>query len=480
MTKINDSISNFFNPGLRSFIMIRNGIIPILILAVLIIPARAELNSPSDLADSLNSEHIVYFDFGKWDLKEAAIPILNELAQTLKENPDYTLHITGHTDNIGTDEFNFELSEKRAQSVKEYLISSGCSENKIIITAKGKEEPLNDNLTDQDRAINRRVVFSIIMPEKAKEEDDRTFVNMSFNEKARNEIKVDLSVRDTAGKPIEDVKEEDVSAVLKWSIEEVEDSLKGSVYFIPIDDKKKIAFSLTMDYSGSMYGSDNAYVNMPKSEKITAMEQAVKSFIRELKSNMFCKIVKFGENVDEIIRYTKSKEVLEKAVDSKSFPRGGTALYSSIYACLMDTTYQSNPTISKTVISFTDGMENSSRDVTLEKLYAESIMRNTKVFTIGLFSELSTYTPTEQEKQRGVQDLLSIANNCGGFFYRADNPAQLTNIYQNIFAQILKSYQVSIIWNEEKLPPKGTRVKAVVRVNVKGKTRVLYKDYVIE
>ena len=64
MTKINDSISNFFNPGLRSFIMIRNGIIPILILAVLIIPARAELNSPSDLADSLNSEHIVYFDFG--------------------------------------------------------------------------------------------------------------------------------------------------------------------------------------------------------------------------------------------------------------------------------------------------------------------------------------------------------------------------------------------------------------------------------
>jgi hypothetical protein len=195
---------------------------------------------------------------------------------------------------------------------------------------------------------------------------------------------------------------------------------------------------------------------------------------------MFCKIIKFGEDVDEIIRYTKSKEVLERAVDTKSYPRGGTALYSSIYACLTDTTYQSNPTVSKTVISFTDGMENSSRNVTLEKLYAESNLRNTKVFTIGLFSELSTYTPTEQEKQRGVYDLLNIAGNCGGFFYRADDPGQLTNIYQNIFAQILKSYQVSIIWNEEKLPPKGTRVKAVVRVNVKGKTRVLYKDYVIE
>lgn len=459
--------------------MKRNWIISLLILICSINSGKSEVASVSELADSLNSQHVVYFDFGKWDLKQEAVPVLNQLAQVLKENPEYKLHITGHTDNIGTDEFNYELSEKRANTVKDYLISSGCNENNIIIIAKGKVEPVNDNLTDQDRAVNRRVMFDIILPEKIKTEDDRTFVNM-FSIENRNEINVDLSVRDTTGTPIENIKEEDVSAVLKWNVGEVEDSVKGNIYFIPIDDKKKIAFSLTMDYSGSMYGDDDADKNTPKSEKIVAMEQAVKSFIKELKSNMFCKIVKFGENVEEIIRYTKSKEVLEKAVDSKSFPRGGTALYESIYACLMDTTYQSNPTVSKTVISFTDGMENSSRNVTLEKLYNESIIRNTKVFTIGLFSELSTYTPTERERLKGTQDLLDIARNCGGFFYLADNPGQLSNIYQNIFAQILKSYQVSIIWNKDKLPPKGTRVKAIVRVNVKGKTRVLYKDYVIE
>jgi hypothetical protein len=220
--------------------------------------------------------------------------------------------------------------------------------------------------------------------------------------------------------------------------------------------------------------------NTPKSEKIIAMEEAVRTFVKDLQSNMICKIIKFGSEVEEMSRFTKSKEVLYKSIDNKSYYRGGTALYLSIYRAFGDTTYQSNPTIMKTVIAFTDGMENSSKNITIDSIYNKSSRMNTKVFTVGLLAVQGSYTPTEYEKVKGSRDLFSIAKNTGGFFYNADDISELSGIYKNIVAQILKSYQVSIIWNSDNLPPKGTEVKAVIRINVKGKVRTLYKDYVME
>ena len=461
------------------FFILTVAIIIIFILSVIVDIQGKEIYDKYPL-DSLNSFDMCYFDFGKSDLKSESLPVLQKVYDIMKSNPDCKIEITGYTDNIGSNELNDDLSLRRAETIKKYLVSLGCTEENILTNAKGKQDPLNENKTEEDRALNRRVEFNIMIPQQITEERDVEFVNTALNQTSRNELKGDISARDSAGLPIENISAEDVSAVLKWSQDNKEDSAAGKVNFIPIDDKKKLAFSLTMDYSGSMYGSDSSGVNTPKSDKVLAMENSVKMFIRELKSNMFCKIVKFGMNVDEIIKYSKSREVLERAVDNGSYPRGGTALYSSIYACMRDTAFESNPTVMKTVIAFTDGMENSSKNITIDSVFGLSIRKNIKIFTVGLFSEIAGFEIDKDIVKRGVQDLRRIAATCGGFFYKADDPSQLSNIYKSIFAQIMKSYQVSIIWEGEKLPPKGTKVKAVVRINLNGKTRVLYKDYIIE
>nr|HMT12593.1 hypothetical protein [Ignavibacteria bacterium] len=172
--------------------------------------------------------------------------------------------------------------------------------------------------------------------------------------------------------------------------------------------------------------------------------------------------------------------VLYEALENNSYPMGGTALYSSIYTALSDTTFQSNPTVMKTVIAFTDGMENSSVRVTLDSIFRKSAATNTKVFTVGLYNDVGNYKPDFNELVRRKSDMLSIARNTGGFFYPANEPGELKKIYANILDQVLKSYSISIVWNSANLPPKGTQVKAELRINVKGTTRILYKNYVME
>ena len=210
------------------------------------------------------------------------------------------------------------------------------------------------------------------------------------------------------------------------------------------------------------------------------MEKGIKHFITILGTNMYCKIIKFGERVLPPLRYTKSKDVLYRALEDNSYPMGGTALYSSIFIALSDTMFQSNPTVMKTVIAFTDGMENSSVKVTIDSIYRKSAATNTKIFTIGLYNDVGTYKPNEEELKRRKTDMLSIARNSGGFFYQANEPGELKMIYANIMDQVLKSYSISIVWNSENLPPKGTQVKAELKINVKGTTRIIYRNYIME
>lgn len=446
--------------------------------------------------DSVNSSQTVYFDFGKYELKEEAFAVIDKIADELKNNEKIILNITGYTDDKGSEGFNFELSLKRANAVRDYLISKGIDSEKLIVSGMGKDEPLNDNSNDYKRALNRRVIFSVSentwnMGRNAIEKFlgrrcyaeatlKNEYVNSNLTVKSREEITADISIRDSAGMPVDSVKEQDITATLKWDINGNFDSTEGTPRLIPINDKKKIVFSLTMDYSGSMYGTDVDDKNIPKSDKIIAMEKSVKLFIDQLGSNMFCKIIKFGSKVIPPLRFTKSKEVLYSALENNSIPMGGTALYSSINTALNDTTFKSNPTVMKTIIAFTDGMENSSGKVTLDTIYRKSNLTNTKVFTVGLYNDVGNYKPDENEMARRKSDMLKIAQNTGGFFYQANDPANLKNIYANIMDQVLKSYNISIVWNSAKLPPKGTQVKAELKINVKGTTRVLYMNYVME
>lgn len=458
--------------------------------------ANSNFNSLKVLLDSLNSSETVYFDYGKYNLKDEAYPVMDRIADEMRNNNKVKLYITGYTDDRGSDEFNQSLSFERAKSVKDYLLSKGVNEENLIIKAMGKSGPLNDNATDKERALNRRAVFSFYDTQRntGKNAVDKfpgsrfyaeatlknEYVNSSFKVRSRDEITAELSIRDSAGQPVDSVKAEDISALLKWQQNGTFDSTEGTPRLIPINDKKKIAFTLTMDYSGSMYGTETREKNIPKSDKIIAMEKSVEQFIKMMGNNMYCKIIKFGSTVLQPLRFTKSRDVLLSSLENNSYPMGGTALYSSIFAALSDTIYQSNPTVMKTVIAFTDGMENSSGKITLDSIYRKSGLTGTKIFTIGLYSDVGNFKPDEGELMRRKADMLSIAQNTGGFFYQANDPAELKMIYSNILDQVLKSYSVSIIWNSAKLPPKGTRVKAELKINVKGTMRIIYKNYIME
>jgi type IX secretion system PorP/SprF family membrane protein len=101
------------------------------------------------------------FEFNSADLDEPTESFLQELTTTLQENENLKLHITGHTDNIGSDKFNMHLSQKRADAVKRHLVKMGISHDRMISEGKGMHEPLNENSTDAERAKNRRVEIMI-------------------------------------------------------------------------------------------------------------------------------------------------------------------------------------------------------------------------------------------------------------------------------------------------------------------------------
>lgn len=102
------------------------------------------------------------FEFNSADLDEEAEDFLKNLAQTLLQNESLNLIIEGHTDNVGSDKFNLRLSQRRADTVKHQLIKAGINPNRIKSEGKGMREPLNENLTDAQRADNRRVVLTLV------------------------------------------------------------------------------------------------------------------------------------------------------------------------------------------------------------------------------------------------------------------------------------------------------------------------------
>jgi outer membrane protein OmpA-like peptidoglycan-associated protein len=99
----------------------------------------------------------VLFDFGKADLRPAAREALARLSGIVATYPSLELTIEGHTDNIGTDEFNQTLSEKRAENVRDYLAAQGVDPSNMTSKGMGKLMPVADNSTPAGRQKNRRV-----------------------------------------------------------------------------------------------------------------------------------------------------------------------------------------------------------------------------------------------------------------------------------------------------------------------------------
>lgn len=100
----------------------------------------------------------VLFEFGKATLLPAAKRRLEEVATALKaQNANTSITIEGHTDSVGTDENNMELSRERAEAVREYFVSQGIDAGRIRAVGRGETEPVAANTTPEGRANNRRV-----------------------------------------------------------------------------------------------------------------------------------------------------------------------------------------------------------------------------------------------------------------------------------------------------------------------------------
>jgi len=97
------------------------------------------------------------FDFNKATLKPEGKKILDGAVKTMKDNPTMKVTIEGHTDSVGSDSYNQKLSERRAESAKDYLVSGGISAGRISTVGYGETKPVASNATEAGRAENRRV-----------------------------------------------------------------------------------------------------------------------------------------------------------------------------------------------------------------------------------------------------------------------------------------------------------------------------------
>jgi outer membrane protein OmpA-like peptidoglycan-associated protein len=101
------------------------------------------------------------FETGKSDLKGGASSNLNKLAAFLNEYPDRSVLIEGHTDNVGSDETNFNLSQRRANSVQSYLVGRGVAASRLATSGLGEGSPVAGNDSATGRQQNRRVEIII-------------------------------------------------------------------------------------------------------------------------------------------------------------------------------------------------------------------------------------------------------------------------------------------------------------------------------
>ena len=124
------------------------------------------------IVDSVNISDkplIVYFDFNKFDLKTQYYVVLDQVVSILKHYPtiSISLSINGYTDALGTDEYNLKLGQRRAESCKQYILSKGVDEKRLVVKSYGKAIPAAANTTadnkdnPEGRALNRRVELSV-------------------------------------------------------------------------------------------------------------------------------------------------------------------------------------------------------------------------------------------------------------------------------------------------------------------------------
>jgi outer membrane protein OmpA-like peptidoglycan-associated protein len=102
----------------------------------------------------------VYFEFNKWNIDPRSYSLLDQVVAALNGNPEVTIEIGGHTDSKGKDKYNKKLSQKRVDSVLEYLVGKGIARSRLVSVGYGESQPIDTNRSAAGRANNRRVEFN--------------------------------------------------------------------------------------------------------------------------------------------------------------------------------------------------------------------------------------------------------------------------------------------------------------------------------
>lgn len=123
-------------------------------------PTPAPMVSPA--AEKVVFDADTFFDFDKYAIKPDGRAMLDELVRQISTIDLEVILAVGFTDSIGTEQYNLGLSQRRANAVKEYLVSRGIDPNRVYTEGKGEADPVASNATAQGRAMNRRVEIEVV------------------------------------------------------------------------------------------------------------------------------------------------------------------------------------------------------------------------------------------------------------------------------------------------------------------------------
>lgn len=130
----------------------------------------AYANNALDMSKQLRRKKVgdpigapILFETNSDRLKSDVNTIMDTVVVFMIENPDVTkLEVSAHTDNVGSDAYNLQLSKRRATTVVNYLVSHGVERKRLVPVGYGESRPLNQNATPRQREVNRRVEFMIL------------------------------------------------------------------------------------------------------------------------------------------------------------------------------------------------------------------------------------------------------------------------------------------------------------------------------
>lgn len=124
-------------------------------------------SSPESTPTSLtNGQYVSFpnisFQQNSTDFTEDSYAALDSVVSFMSNHPDVKFEIGGHTDSAGAEQLNLDISESRAQAVKDYLVSKGIAARRLSIRGYGESNPIADNSTSEGRALNRRITFQLL------------------------------------------------------------------------------------------------------------------------------------------------------------------------------------------------------------------------------------------------------------------------------------------------------------------------------